>query len=887
MRLILLYSILFGLLFSPFRADATHIVGGEIYYEKQAGNNYLITLKIYRDCGPSNTLGTGFDVDARVGIYQNGFLYQTIFMPLTNAAVSNVPIILENPCFVLPPNVCVQEAVYTYTVNLPDHPSGYVLMHQRCCRNPSIINIIAPDESGATFWTQIPGSSVVANNSNPQFNSLPPVALCAGAAFVFDHSATDIDGDSLAYTFCNPLLGGTPDNPAPNPGPPPPYVPVQWAGGFNTGNQITADPNFEIDEVTGLITGTATQVGQYVMGVCVSEYRNGVLLSTTNRDFQFNVTVCEPVVAVSIPEQTQFCDGLTFEFSQTSFNVDSYLWDFGDPSTDEDWSTDPNPIWTYADTGVYTVTLIVNPGWTCADTVSVDYAAYTEVNPVILQTDFSCDNNNNGLYDFEASGDYTSEAEFFWSFDSPGGTTTSSDQNPSNISIPPEVDFEVTLTVIDTGCETETTQVFEQPPAPIASIPQQEAWCTGLTFTFENESQNATQFQWDFGVQGATSTDPVPEFTYPDTGIYTVTLIAGEPGACPNESTMTFEIYWLLDAFFVPPGAQCFGGHSFNFEGEGTVESTAVYNWALEGEANVTEFTGQNLSNISWNAPGEYDVSLTVEANGCVDTFTWPVEIIPDPTIAFTGGGEGCPPFIAHFNNQSFTATTAQYLWDFGDGTTSTQANPYHIYNHTGVYDVMLTMTTGGGCVQTLTSTLSSAVFAYPVPSAGLDIEPNVVDILEPNITITDLSEGAVSCHYYFGDGNTSTDCNPEHSYNSSGYFDVVQTVTNEYGCKATGYGEVLVEGTLFYAPNAFTPDQDGINDVWRVSLTGYTAYDIVIYNRWGEPIFTSDNPEQVWTGDVKNGEHYAQDGIYVYKCIVHDLKGLPHVFEGHIHLIR
>jgi gliding motility-associated-like protein len=611
-----------------------------------------------------------------------------------------------------------------------------------------------------------------------------------------------------------------------------------------------------------------------------------VLLSSTNRDFQFNVTLCEPTVIVTIPEQTTFCDGLTFSFSQNSIGASSFYWDFGDPTTDDDWSTDANPSWTYADTGVYVVTLIANPGWTCADTVSTLYAAYPELQPSIIQSDFECINNT-GWYNFEAGGDFTENATYSWSFTTSGPTQSSSLPNPENIQFDPEASFTATLTVADNGCETTVTETYTPPPPPVAAVPEQETFCGGLTYGFENLSQFADTFFWDFGDGQGTSTEITPEYTYADTGVYTVTLTAMAPFTCPHTTTVTLDVYWLLDAFFAAPEPQCFTGHNFSFFGSGTEESTAVYEWSVEGQANTTQSTSQNLLNVVWEAHGVYDVTLTVTANGCVDSIAWPVEVIQDPTINFSGGGTGCPPFLVHFNNQSFTATTASYLWSFGDGGTSTQANPQHIYEFPGVFDVTLTMITGGGCQQNLTMTSNNAVTSHPLPLAGLDIEPNTVDILEPNISITDLSQGAISCHYYFGDGVTSDDCNPEHSYQSAGYFDVVQTVTNEFGCTATGFGQVLVEGTLFYAPNAFTPDQDGVNDVWLPRVTGYTAYDLRVFNRWGEVIFFTTDGNEPWIGNVKGNAHYAPDGVYFYKCIVHDLKGLPHVFEGHITLIR
>ena len=188
---ILVWTLLFLGMGSAF---ATHIVGGEISYEDLGEGNYRVRLVVYRDCGPANQNGTGFDDAASVGIFNgNGGLVDVLNIPLSFQNVSEVPVALENPCGTPPPSVCVEQAVYEQVVFIGESPNGFTLSYQRCCRNPSIVNLNNPDDAGATFTTQIPGTnSTEAPNSSPVFNSLPPVALCAGFDFFFDHSATDL-----------------------------------------------------------------------------------------------------------------------------------------------------------------------------------------------------------------------------------------------------------------------------------------------------------------------------------------------------------------------------------------------------------------------------------------------------------------------------------------------------------------------------------------------------------------------------------------------------------------------------------------------------------------------------------------------------------------------
>ena len=378
---------LLSFLFVSLNLFATHFIGGEVGYEQIGADTYIITLTVFRDCGPNNTNDTGFDAQAPIGIYENGTLILNLEMDFSTAVVSNLNFDLNNPCLTLPPEVCIERAVYSSTITLPDSQFGYDLVYQRCCRNPSIVNIQFPEDSGATFWAQIPPTNLAAQNSSPIFNNLLPVALCANVAFVFDHSATDLDGDELVYAFCDPMLGADPDFPAPSPPLPPPFNNVSWEVGFGTNNQITSNPSFSIDPTTGFITGVPDAVGQYVYGICVEEYRDGVLLSKTNRDFQFNVVLCAGAQTPSFGAE-DICTGNNVQFENFSNSENFWLWDFGVSDTDSDTSTDYAPSFDFPDFGTYNVTLVMNPGSDCSDQVTIPIVVFPE-DPIELQFSYS------------------------------------------------------------------------------------------------------------------------------------------------------------------------------------------------------------------------------------------------------------------------------------------------------------------------------------------------------------------------------------------------------------------------------------------------------------------------------------------------------------------
>jgi gliding motility-associated-like protein len=872
---------------------ATHVVGGELYYRHLGGEEYEITLIVYRDCGPTNTNGTGFDGTANVGIFRTntGSFYDVLPIDLSWTQVESVPIELENPCFILPPNVCVEKATYTDIIELPELNGGYTLSYQRCCRNPSIINLDFPEDQGATFTTHIPGPDETPTpNSSAVFDNLPPVALCQNAEFYFDHGATDEDGDSLFYEFCTPFLGGLPEDPAPNPPDGPPFVPVDFATPFSYDYPIASNPAFSIDPATGFMTGTATELGQYVIGVCVNEYRDGVLINRTNRDFQFNVTTCDPNIIASIPEQTDFCTGLEITFENNSTNASFFFWDFGVEETDADTSILTSPTYTYAEEGVYSVMLVANPGWPCADTVFTTFTALPVINPEIIWGGYECINNND-FYDFSMEGNVTAAATYFWDFGSGSIPQTSSEPNPQGIMMNPEASaMEVSLIVQDNGCEESAEESIDNPPDPVASIADQEAFCNGFVYTFENESVNAESYLWNFGVTGNSdfSTAENPTFEFPAGNTYEITLIASAPFTCADTTTMNFEIFGVIDPDFPGFDVQCLEGNSFDFAGSGGTTPGAVYSWDFGPDATPSASTQQNPQNVVFSTTGYHNIELTISENGCSESYVDSVQLVDYFISNFdVANSSGCPGLLVQLSGASESDVPVYYLWDFGDGSTSFQATTTHVYELPGTYDLTVTAFTTIGCTDTVQISFPAAVVIYPNPQPGFTIEPQVMSILDAESYISDASVGGADCYYMMSDGGESEDCSFLYSWTQSGTQTITQYVTSEYGCTSSVTGTVIIEGFTFYAPNSFSPNGDELNDGWLPKMTGITAYDLTIYNRWGEAIYHSKDPQIPWMGEMHDGSHFVPDGVYNFIVRVDDLLFQPHEFTGHIVVLR
>ena len=344
--------------------QASHIVGGDLTYRCLGGNQYEIRLTMRRDCllGDPDAF---FDNPASVAFFDGatnvllssiGFNGQLLMPYMANDTLDHIEI---SDCSVISGLVCVHQTTYIDTIFLPFRPTGYIMAYQRCCRNMSITNVLDPDDTGMTLVAELSALAQTECNSSPQFGDYPPIYTCVNKEISYDHSAFDVEGDSLVYSLCTPYAGATRAHPKPQPPSAPPYDLITYRPPYNLSNLMGGVP-LQIDPMTGLITGTPNTIGQFVIGICVTSYRNGVMTGTTRRDFQYNVRMCRdvPIPAFSAPSLN--CENLTVVFDNQSQLADEYLWifDFGNPNSAT--STEFEPTYTYSQGGCYDVALIVN-----------------------------------------------------------------------------------------------------------------------------------------------------------------------------------------------------------------------------------------------------------------------------------------------------------------------------------------------------------------------------------------------------------------------------------------------------------------------------------------------------------------------------------------------
>lgn len=512
------------------QAKAYHIVGGEIYYDCLGDNNYLITLKVYRDCYSG---GAEFDDPLFLGVFTEfGNLYETLELDFPGATLIDPE--LSNPCMLDPPDVCVEEAIYTVIINLPANTYGYDIVYQRCCRNSTIVNLDVPDEQGATYITHIPDPGALCNSS-PRFNNFPPLVICAGYPFNFDHGATDPDGDSLSYELCAPFLGASYLDPAPVIPSPPPYTNVNYEFGYDASYPMDASPPLTIFPETGWMEGTPAAIGQYVVGVCVKEYRDGELIGVHYRDFQFNVTDCTPGLYADFPDEYNNCDNWTINFDNSSFGATTWFWDFGDPSTDSDTSNILSPSYVYPDTGTYTVMLVAKPYTLCADTAYSNVQIFPGlVANYAWETD--CALQPVSFNDVSVS-TYGYLEQWDWDF---GDGTTSTAQDPEHVYNESGL-YNVILSIKNIyGCTKSVTHEVLVHPLPEVNFVYDNACLQQFSLLSESvtidSAYTISSFEWILP-DGSSESGNLATYFMDSAGAYPVTLIATSNVGCVDSVT--------------------------------------------------------------------------------------------------------------------------------------------------------------------------------------------------------------------------------------------------------------------------------------------------------------------------------------------------------------
>jgi gliding motility-associated-like protein len=288
---------------------------------------------------------------------------------------------------------------------------------------------------------------------------------------------------------------------------------------------------------------------------------------------------------------------------------------------------------------------------------------------------------------------------------------------------------------------------------------------------------------------------------------------------------------------------------------------------------------GQTSPSITVNTAGSYSVSVTDVCNPSNPTAVVSININSNPLANFSAPVvlDCLPSSIAFINNSVGIASS---LWNFGDGGTSTDNNPSYMYQFPGIYTVSLTVFDSNGCSNTKTN--DAFIEIYPPAEIAYTISPKVTSLLNSSIVFQNNTPNCASQEWNLGTFGTSNSAIYSYTFEEVGTYYVGLKVITENGCEEEITDSVIIDDNyvIFY-PSAFTPNGDGLNDVFMPVGGGIDKFKLEIYNRWGNLIFTSNNLNQPW-----DGNDHGQDN-YIWKVYLKDNTGVEREMIGSITLLR
>ena len=431
----------------------------------------------------------------------------------------------------------------------------------------------------------------------------------------------------------------------------------------------------------------------------------------------------------------------------------------------------------------------------------------------------------------------------------------------------------------------------------IDGVPRDTVGCAPLTVDFIDTVANAVTYYWYFGDGSSPNpvitTVPNTSHTYNLPGLYRVMLIAEDSTTCNIRDTAYLTIKAgslpaILD--FVPVKlAPC---DSLKYRFDNLSSSTRPFTntsfiWDF-GDNSPTITAGSAPVFHSYISPGTYTIKLTlVDTAYCnaPDTLKKTISIAPLVVAQFETPPTGCVPYTAQFTNTSIAGQT--FIWDFGDNTTSTETDPVHIYNTPGLYTITLIANDPNTC--NLADTITATINVLPNPISNFTFSPDP-PIENTATSFNNLaSPDAVNFKWLFGDGDsllTNSRLPVKHQYNETGTYNACLIAINSAGCADTLCQDVrAVIAALVDVPNAFTPQSGDINSKVFARGFGITKIRFIIWNRWGQKVFETNDKNIGWDGKYK-GVIQPMD-VYAYTLDVEFFDGTKTIKKGDISLIR
>jgi gliding motility-associated-like protein len=854
---------------------ANHITGGMMYYtyvgKTPTGENiYHFTLNLYRD---HFSTGAPLDDNAAIAIFDNATKNTVFLQEIPRSKIVLLELKNFNPCITNPPQVFYEVGYYEFTDTLPESVSGYTVAYQRCCRIAGINNLTTSSNVGTTYSAIIPGTSSLASapvNNSARFIGSDTVIICANNPFSYSFAAKDDDGDQLTYAFCDAYQGGGPtqgtgyNQSTPYPPAAPPYFSVPYGAGFTSssplGSKISINPN------TGLITGTAPGVGIYCVTVCVTETRNGVVIAVQRKDLQIKIADCTLASAMLKPDYTS-CDGFTNTFNNLSNSplITSYSWDFGVSSANNDTSNLATPTYTYPDTGTYVLKLVTNRGQLCSDSSTAAVHVYPGFYPAFNLAGICISKPT--LFTDATTSRYGSVNSWRWNFGDNTSGDTSIVQNPS-YTYPSTGTRTISLIVgSNKGClDTITHDITIIDKPPISLSPNDTLIC--VPDAVQLHAAGEGNFSWS----------PLSHITNPNSATPTVSPVATtwyyvtlDEQGCINTDSVQVRVVDHVSLKASPDSIICQTDSVQLFASGNGLK----FQWTPSAYMNDA-----TLANPFVTPPATTTFHVIATIGSCSASDNVTIRTAPYPKAKAGADTMICYNTSVQLHGSyvgtTFSWSPANSLSDAGsmDPVATPAATTTYVLH---VYDTI-------GCPKPGFDTVIVTVLPKVIAFAGRDTSIVVGQPLQLNASGGLIYQWSPS--YGLSSASIADPVAIYDAPNESIRYKVV--VADEAGCVDSAFVAVKVFNTRpqVFVPTAFTPNNDGKNDLLRPIAVGISQIDYFrVFNRWGQLVFSTTTNGKGWDGTV-NGQPQGTD---TYVWIVHatDYAGKSFFAKGVVTLIR
>lgn len=570
-----------------------------------------------------------------------------------------------------------------------------------------------------------------------------------------------------------------------------------------------------------------------------------------------------------------------------SGNVVGWEWDFGDQQT----STTQNPAHLYGQPGLYQVKLIAENSLGCKDSIAKNMRVYP-LPVAAFVSDSVCESDNAFLADQSTSA-FGSINQWRWAFGD--GTSVVNTKNASHIYAGPGKYTATHIAITEFGCSDTVEGDVRIYPVPKAAFTWGSSVCLGDTMQFLDQSTVAQTtpggdevVDWLWYFEGMdTIAEQNPSYA-PQTGGFAVTLRVESNYGCSDVATGHPVVFPLPEAKFAA-GLGC-EDSPVRFTDQTTVAVGQVDRWLWKfGDGDMMDL--QNPQKV-YTAPGAYAVTLTTWSNqDCMDSVETSIIINEMPVAGFEViADSGCSPLEVEVqNNSEIGKGDLSYRWHLDGKWVSEEKSPTFILENDSLHGVphglRLTALSDFGCWH---QSGVAEVMVYPAPVAGFTSVPGSVDMFEPRVEFRNNSQYAYAWQWDFGDGTASTDFSPVHEFRHSGDFKVVLTAVNEYQCTDTAMKLFNVEPiTTIYIPAGFTPNGDGINDVFYVrGFNEGKDFNLRIWDRWGNLAYDRNGMDNGWDGILPDGAK-APSGTYAYEIRYRTSEGRKEKRQGQVTVVR